>query len=274
LELNNNKKITKKDIIYWFIISDLVLIMIGMIVAFVFIKVPEPSLIIDQISFASSITSIMLAVIAIVYAFLQTNETSRQNTIVTSNLEKLDSKVTEFITIKQDFQVFRESDIPNMNTTIGEIKNDLYRFREEIKANPIQISEEKENGDANQQLSDRVNEYQEKMLNQLADFEYKLNEIGKSKSKAFAEATVISPYVIKIRIPDNISKTDIKKMLDKGLSIISQFTHVEKISTVTTNNIIHFYFRCEQLSKQEISNTISEFNYEKIPIVYFERENF
>lgn len=119
------EKVTKKDLIYGFIILDLVLLIVGLIVAFVFGEYEDPKVIIDQISFTASITSIILAGIAIVYAFFQSREASSQSSLVHEGLKQINERIAQFTTIKEEVILLRKDwDIQSkqINSSVESIK--------------------------------------------------------------------------------------------------------------------------------------------------------
>jgi hypothetical protein len=179
---------SKKDIIYWFIIFDLVIFLIGLIVFIVFNEVTDPKIIIDLISFSSSVASILLAIVAIIYAFLQTNESSRHNTIIKANIDKLDSKMSEFISIKQDFETFRTSDLVSMNEKIADISDAIKALEQkaEIDLSEIDIltTDHIKNPDT-EELRAKIKGYQDELKTELRQLEDKVLDLKSNNKKKF-----------------------------------------------------------------------------------------
>jgi len=83
-------KFSKKELVAWFIIFDLICIIIGLITW----KFSSAKEIIDQVSFAAGICSILLALLAIVYAFFQSNNSSEQYSFLRANINKIEQEQT------------------------------------------------------------------------------------------------------------------------------------------------------------------------------------
>lgn len=122
-----NGKITKKDIIFGFIIFYLVTIIV-----LVFIwRAGDNQELINQISLGASISSILLALVAIIYAYFQTNNSSQQNTLVQQTLLKITEKVETIGLVRQEMEMFFQN-----HTT----KNDeMYKNIEAIRSSIDQI---------------------------------------------------------------------------------------------------------------------------------------
>ncbi|MCZ1180400.1 hypothetical protein EIJ82_01765 [Alkalihalobacillus clausii] len=94
LDKNKDKFPSKKDFSYWIII-------LGAVIIFLFVwRINEHEEVVNQISLVGSVSSILLALIAIAYAFFQTNSTQLESKKMLELLEKLDSKVDELEEIK------------------------------------------------------------------------------------------------------------------------------------------------------------------------------
>ncbi len=159
------ERITKKDLIYGFIILDLIILIIGLIIAFVFGKYEDPKVIIDQISFTASITSIILAGIAIVYAFFQSREASSQSSLVHEGLKQINERIAQFISIKDEVILLRE----DWNTQSQQIKNSVETIKG-VSTSLEQISSSvAENGEKDPQ----------KIKNELAELSKKMDKVVK-----------------------------------------------------------------------------------------------
>lgn len=119
------EKISKKDLIFGFIIFYL----INVIVLLVIWKIGTPKEILDQVSFASSISSILLALIAIVYAFIQSKDASEQHHTVQKMLhgimdqvQKLENIKEELSLIKDDFGLFKSDSKSDKTEILQAIK--------------------------------------------------------------------------------------------------------------------------------------------------------
>lgn len=93
-----NRKIRRIDIFYWFLIIDLIVVVIAVLAW----RAKNATEIINAVSVGSGMASILLALVAIVYAFLQTESSSRQNSNLQSTLSHINQKVHELGVIKDD----------------------------------------------------------------------------------------------------------------------------------------------------------------------------
>ncbi|MBH0346349.1 hypothetical protein BK731_16710 [Bacillus thuringiensis serovar muju] len=160
----SEKKNFIQKVIMWNVIVILALLLLGMITIFTTGIMTEGKVLIDQISFASSLTSIILAIMAMIYAFFQARESSQQNVQVQSSLNKIDDKVFELFTMKEDVSSLKKdielqsegvsSSISDIKEVIGEIKEtaselktpDATEYNQKISAVEKKVNQlEKEN---------------------------------------------------------------------------------------------------------------------------------
>ncbi|NIK67953.1 hypothetical protein [Paenibacillus sp. BK720] len=144
--------ITKRELIYWFIIFDLILLITGALTW----KFKNSQDVINQISLVSSISSILLALVAIVYAFFQSQDSSKQSGQLQNTLMKINDKIEELTeikdelrSIKDEFYSFRadsKSDIAQIHTLLEEQKDILTNdVINKLKEKQVDIPEEIEN---------------------------------------------------------------------------------------------------------------------------------
>ena len=165
----------------------LLLLLMGMIAIFVTGYTTNGKVLIDQISFASSLASILLAIMAMVYAFFQAKETSQQSLQVNSSLEKIDGKIIELVTIKDEISSLRsilEEQSEWINNSTEELENIVIDFKGTTEKNP------KENKD--------------ELQRKIEDIEAKLNKIQENKKKTEG---LINPLLLgeNIQLNGNIS---------------------------------------------------------------------
>lgn len=84
-------KVTKKELLF----TAVVIILVGLIMVTFSINAASNELLVNQISMAGNLASILLAVVAIIYAFFQTSESSKQNELLRSGINELKNKVDE-----------------------------------------------------------------------------------------------------------------------------------------------------------------------------------
>jgi hypothetical protein len=144
-------KITKREMIYIFIITQLIIFMALGGVALIYMKVTDSTTLINQVSLISGVTSIILALIAIVYAFFQSYDSSKQNTLVNETLIRVSTKVDELISLKTDMASMK-SDITSQ---LAEVAAGL----EETKAS---VDEEEEIPEVNKkEINEKISGIQE-----------------------------------------------------------------------------------------------------------------
>lgn len=169
------------------VIIILLLLLMGMIAIFVTGYTTNGKVLIDQISFASSLASILLAIMAMVYAFFQAKESSQQSLQVNSSLEKIDGKIIELVTIKDEISSLRsilEEQSEWINNSTEELENIVIDFKGTTEKNP------KENKD--------------ELQRKIEDIEAKLNKIQENKKKTEG---LINPLLLgeNIQLNGNIS---------------------------------------------------------------------
>ncbi|ANE46305.1 hypothetical protein SY83_08475 [Paenibacillus swuensis] len=136
-----------KDLIYLFIITDLVLFMI-LVSVWRFHSAQE---LINQISFGSTLASILLALVAMVYSYFQSFESSNQNRQVQQALHQISSKVDEFKEIKQELSDMRRDSkesndhlISMLNKVTDKASKDVGSIFHSLRENGFEVSEDLE----------------------------------------------------------------------------------------------------------------------------------
>ncbi|MDM5315111.1 hypothetical protein QUF49_03830 [Fictibacillus sp. b24] len=104
------KNVTKKDIIFGFI----VLILIGIIITIITWRAGDSSIIVNQISLASGLSSIVLAVIAIFYSFIESRASASDSENIRSSLSEIQMKINDLNRISEELEV-----IKNQLYTVG-----------------------------------------------------------------------------------------------------------------------------------------------------------
>ncbi|WP_134705105.1 hypothetical protein [Ammoniphilus sp. YIM 78166] len=119
----------KKDFIYW---------IIGLVIAFILSitwRGGDNTILVNQISLASGFASIILAVVAIIYAFYQSKTSSEKDVLVQSVLIKIRDKVDELEVISHQLTSLQESwqssssnmlgVMQEMNASIGSLSSEV-----------------------------------------------------------------------------------------------------------------------------------------------------
>lgn len=109
---------TTKDFVYW---------IIGLFIVIIYLltlKLTKNSEVVDFISFAATIISIILAVVAMVYAYLQGNQSSKNNTETQSALTEIKTHVSGIGQLK--------TDIALSNQGIKDVKDLTHKLSREV----------------------------------------------------------------------------------------------------------------------------------------------
>lgn len=158
------EKISKKDMIYGFIIFDLIIVVIT-VMSWKFDTARE---LIDQITFGSALTTIMLAVVAMIYSYIQAFEASTHNTLVRQALNQISDKVEEFgkmkdelITLRHDTKTYNEHILESLNRFVEEASTHVDSIFEVLRERGLDVPEEVE--------KDISLAYRDKFNNELSD---------------------------------------------------------------------------------------------------------
>lgn len=114
----NKEFIEKKDMFYW-----IVMLVASLVLTFVW-RAGDQSTLVNQISLVGSVSSILLALIAIGYAFFQTNDAGNENKLMLQTLHN----------IREEVQQLEE-----INESLGNVKGEFTDFKESTQNNNNQI---------------------------------------------------------------------------------------------------------------------------------------
>lgn len=111
------ERITKKDLGYW------ILILIGIIVTILTIKLADNATAVDYIGFAGTITSILLAVVALMYSFYQNNAYESTTQQLESSSKKIKKAVKELNQVSELKEIVNEvrKESSNISTSIKDL---------------------------------------------------------------------------------------------------------------------------------------------------------
>ncbi|SEB15825.1 hypothetical protein SAMN05421743_12150 [Thalassobacillus cyri] len=87
---------SKKDLVYWIFI---LIVFISVIVAW---RTSNPETLLNQISLGSTFLSILLAVIAIFFSFIHSNESSRQSSDLLKEMNKVTNEIVSLNGLRED----------------------------------------------------------------------------------------------------------------------------------------------------------------------------
>ena len=109
------EKISKSTLMFLFIVFVLVMNIIYLAAW----KLATYNDAVNTISIASSLASILLAIIAIGYAFFQSNESSRQNDKLDATLRHINEKIVELLSIKSKIDEMQSQVQNSTNLIVG-----------------------------------------------------------------------------------------------------------------------------------------------------------
>ncbi|QWG55064.1 hypothetical protein EXW50_06515 [Bacillus mycoides] len=123
------ERITKKDLGYW------ILILIGVIVTILTIKLADNATAVDYIGFAGTITSILLAVVALMYSFYQNNAYESTTQQLESSSQKIKKAVKELNQVSELKEIVTEiqnesssiaMSIKGLHETVGTVESAIH----------------------------------------------------------------------------------------------------------------------------------------------------
>ncbi|MCS7460715.1 hypothetical protein N0M98_11225 [Paenibacillus doosanensis] len=140
-------RMTGKDLIFSFIIIDLTIVTIGAL-SWKFGSARE---LIDQISFGSALSTILLAIVAMVYSYVQALEASGHNMLVQQALGRIIDKVDEFahmkeelLALKQDTRTYNEHILESFNRFAEQASAHIDSVFEVLREQGLDVPEELE----------------------------------------------------------------------------------------------------------------------------------
>ncbi|MBP2635536.1 MAG: hypothetical protein H6Q72_1443 [Firmicutes bacterium] len=218
---------TRKELLAWFVIIDLVAVTVG-IAAWKFSQAQE---VVDQIGFASSLASIIMAALAIIYAFFQTNASTEQNTLLQLNVQKIGEQVNALSGISTEIAQFR-SNFDERMKIVTSLKDEYLQSNKSIQdsINTIaEITNKLGSVDKNDELIDQIKQEVTKLYNnnQLQ------NEKFKNNLSSFAYITpggmnlkneLIESISFRCKLNKGYTLDDIKKELSTVFPTISSVT--------------------------------------------------
>jgi hypothetical protein len=98
------KNTSKKDIVYGFVI----LILIATIITVIVWRTGNNAALVNQLSLTGSLTSIVLAFLAIIYAFLESRSSANENEKIKNTLNNINAKVIELDRISEELGYIRD----------------------------------------------------------------------------------------------------------------------------------------------------------------------
>ncbi|WP_449354715.1 hypothetical protein ACUL41_18040 [Virgibacillus natechei] len=222
----NREYITKKDMFYW-----IIFLVLGVILSFVW-KVSDDSTLVNQFSLVGSVSSILLALIAIAYAFFQANDAGNENKLMLQTLNKIRGEVEQ---------------LKDVNDSLKQVENEFFNFKRSTETNNEKIIESLENLKDNINIDPIFNIIEEKYgdIDEVTrrqikesynkEFEEELKNLKKNSFKINSEvqAALISYLDAFVEVGELIDEIDLIEYINKktgnDLSSYDCFLELEKL---------------------------------------------
>ncbi|AIC95455.1 spore cortex biosynthesis protein YabQ [Shouchella lehensis] len=219
MEKNKEKFPHKKDFIYW------VIILVAIIIFLFVWRINNHEEVVSQISLVGSVSSILLALIAIGYAFFQTNSTQLESKKMLELLEKMDIKVDELDEIKQGLSNM-EGEFSNFKKNSQFQSTKLYEaiksMPEKIDISPIYNYMEKE---MRTKLTSENKEEIEKLYKD--QFNIKIKSLFKLENEL--EAAILNYIDEELEVEESLSYRKLNELTQlAGLTNDERETAIEK----------------------------------------------
>lgn len=197
----------KKDLVYWILI---ILIFLSLTIAW---RTRDPDLLISQISLGSTFLSILLAVVAIIFSFVQSNRSTMESRETLKELSNVTSQIISLNSIKDE-----------LSKVVSEYEKAIVTFNNKNEQVETTIGENK---------AIKINE-----INQ--EFKSKINSIQKQNFKT-------NKFLVRYRLKDkNYSFEDVILSINIPGLIKAPFSIKEngedfeaEITTLSINNITY-----------------------------------
>lgn len=130
------ERITKKDLGYW------ILILVGIIVTILTVKLADNATAVDYIGFAGTITSILLAVVALMYSFYQNNAYESTTQQLESSSKKIKKAVKELDQVSELKEIVTEirnesssiaMSIKGLHETVGTVESVIHTVNSNLE---------------------------------------------------------------------------------------------------------------------------------------------
>lgn len=211
---------------YWIIFLTLIVIL-----SFVW-KVSDDSTLVNQFSLVGSVSSILLALIAIGYAFFQANDAGNENKLMLQTLNNIRNEVEQ---------------LKDVNDSLKQVENEFFSFKRSTETNNEKIIESLENLKDSINIDPIFNIIEEKYGNideitrkQIREsynkeFEEKLMDLKKNSFKINSEvqAALVSYLDAFVGVGELIDEKDLIEYINKktgsDLSSYDCFVELEKL---------------------------------------------
>lgn len=224
-EYSNKKYLTNKDFVYW-------IIYLSSIIVFLLVwKWDDEQQLTNQISLVGSVSSILLALVAIGYAFFQSQTSSKENNLMLQTLLKINNEIDKLETVNNSLSSLR-IDFSNMKDESsifqGKIEDTLKNLKVSLKDESWLDSVETESGE---KIS---NDLKEKLK------ENYTSHIERNLEKAFQVDNEMMAYTLSyiynLNIGEKIDEKKLKKYLTEKLNTnvngFDVFNELQKLNNI------------------------------------------
>src|SRR5699024_9531520 len=239
--------ITKKDFIYW------IIFLVALIILLLVWKWDSEQQLANQISLVGSVSSILLALVAIGYAFFQTQSNSNENKTMLSTLIKVSEEVNKLETIN--------SSLKEIYTDLAKFQKESSSFQEKTEHNFAILTDSLKDKSWIDQLEFKNDQLNVDELKEEFKKEY-VNHVNKKLENAFKIDTeiiaAILSYIGKIPIGDRINEDVIINNLKSKGKIVNEYELFKELERLNEKGIISFVVNENDSSKRLYAIKTSE----------------
>src|SRR5699024_1674152 len=212
--MKNKEFPTKKDLVYWLVG---VLLILAVVIVW---RTKDPSLLLDEISLGGTIISIVLALVAIFFTFIQSSESSRQSSNMIKQINKLTAQIINLSAMNEQLT----NSLSTKDITYGKAVDNLIKQSEDQNkvTNILWDASTKLNVETEGSLSNDVaasitvnSPLQEKAIENFLRYKYENND-------GFISIQVIWKDLFdnKLNIPMESLKYILNKLSEEGITKI------------------------------------------------------
>lgn len=243
----SEEKVTKKDFIYW------IIFLVAIVILLLVWKWDNEQQLANQISLVGSVSSILLALVAIGYAFFQTQSNSNETKIMLSTLMKVNDEINKLETINKslkdinkdlvDFQKESSSFQEKMDHNFATLKGSL---EDKSWIDQLDFNDDKKN------IKDLKEEFKREYGNHISD---KLQSAFQIDNEIMAE---ILSYVGKISLGEQINEDKIIDSLNKKGKKVSKYELFNELERLNERGILSFVVNKDDSEEQVFAIKTSE----------------
>lgn len=254
---NNFRKekfFTKKDFVYWiiFLIAVIVLVLVW--------RWSDEQQLTNQISLVGSVSSILLALVAISYAFFQTQRNSNENSNMLNTLIKINNEINKLESVN--------SSLSNIKKDLVTIQQESSNFQEKVKIDleNLRSSLEDKSWIDNLELdpldgsvSDMKEQFKSEYVNHIKD---KLDSAFRIDNEVMAK---ILSHIGPLSVGDEIDQEEILQACKKEGIEADSFIIIKELERLSKRKIVTFVVKSNDPSGEIVA--IKSSNIEPLELV-------